>query len=187
MTRPADRPFDAGDIGTFAKAMGIAFTFEGEGRVEGCMPIDDWKLQPAGFLHGGATITLLESLASRASDLMTDHDTQYSFGVDVHVRHRKPGERGMPYGCADLDRMEGSKQYWNVVAKDELGDIVSSGVIMTKIVPKERLEEKQRERERQRAACTADDARTSCSAAAADADAGRAAAAATARTAGDRG
>lgn len=155
MTRPENRPFDADDIGTFAKAMGIAFTFEGEGCVEGCMPIDDWKLQPAGFLHGGATITLLESLASRASDLMTDHDTQYSFGVDVHVRHRKPGERGLLYGRADLDRIEGNKQFWNVVAKDEAGDVVSSGVIMTKIVPKERLAEKQRERELQRAACDA--------------------------------
>lgn len=156
MTEREDKPFDINDIGTFSKTMDIEFTSESRGRVEGRMPIDEWKRQPAGFLHGGATITLLESLASRASDLMADHDKEYSFGVDVHVRHRKPGEHGMLYGYAELDHQEegrhGTKQFWNVAATDEAGDVVSNGTIMTKIVPKERLAEKQRERERQRAA-----------------------------------
>lgn len=152
MTASADRPFDINDIGSFSYTMGIEFTLESCERVEGRMPISDWKLQPAGFLHGGASITLLESLASRASDLMTNHDTHYSFGVDVHVRHRKPGESGMLYGYAELARLEGSKQFWNVAATDEEGDIVSNGVIMTKIVPKERLAEKQRERDQRRIA-----------------------------------
>ena len=155
MTEQAHDSFDINDIGTFSKAMGIEFTSESRGRVEGHMPIADWMRQPAGFLHGGATITLLESLASRASDLIADHDKEYSFGVDVHVRHRKPGESGMLHGYAELDHEEagrhGTKQFWNVAALDDAGDVVSSGVIMTKIVPKERLAEKQRERDAQRA------------------------------------
>lgn len=150
-----ERPFDIEDIGSFSRALGITFTREERGRVEGTMPIDAWKRQPAGFLHGGATISLLESLASRASDLMTDHDTEYSFGVDVHVRHRKPGERGLLHGAAELERQEGGKQFWHVVARDDAGDVVSEGTVMTKIVPKGRLAEKQREREARRAAAAA--------------------------------
>ena len=53
---------------------------------------------------------------------------------------------------ADLDREEVSertgavKQYWNVTAYDDAGDVVSDGVIMTKIVSLDRLAQKERER-----------------------------------------
>lgn len=152
MTQAADhdKPFDVNNIGGFSRALGIEFTYEGPDRVEARMPIDAHKLQPSGFLHGGATISLLETVASRASDLMTDHDKEYSFGVDVHVRHRKPGERGYLHGTAQLDHEEGSKQFWHVVATDDVGDTVSEGTVMTKIVPKERLAQKQAERDRKR-------------------------------------
>jgi 1,4-dihydroxy-2-naphthoyl-CoA hydrolase len=152
MTQAADhdKPFDVNNIGGFSRALGIEFTYEGPDRVEARMPIDANKLQPSGFLHGGATISLLETVASRASDLMTDHDKEYSFGVDVHVRHRKPGESGYLHGMAQLDHEEGSKQFWHVVATDDVGDTVSEGTVMTKIVPKERLAQKQAERDRKR-------------------------------------
>ena len=44
-----ERPFDIEDIGSFSRALGITFTREERGRVEGTMPIDAWKRQPAGF------------------------------------------------------------------------------------------------------------------------------------------
>ena len=53
---------------------------------------------------------------------------------------------------ADLDREEVSertgavKQYWNVAAYDDAGDVVSDGVIMTKIVSLARLAQKEQER-----------------------------------------
>lgn len=145
-----DRPFDVANIGGFSRALGIEFTYEGPDRVEAEMPIDANKLQPAGFLHGGATISLLETVASRACDLITDHDKDYSFGVDVHVRHKKPGESGMLHGMAQLDHVERNKQFWHVVATDDIGDTVSEGTVMTMIVPKGRLAEKQRERDAKR-------------------------------------
>ena len=53
---------------------------------------------------------------------------------------------------ADLEREEVSertgavKQYWNVAAYDDAGDVVSDGVIMTKIVSLARLAQKEQER-----------------------------------------
>ena len=66
----------------------------------------------------------------------------------MRVRHRKGGKKGLLRGVVDLDREEVSertgavKQYWNVAAYDEAGDVVSDGVIMTKIVPLAHLEAK---------------------------------------------
>ena len=66
--------------------------------------------------------------------------------VDVHA------QEGTLRGVADLDREEVSertgavKQYWNVAAYDDAGDVVSDGVIMTKIVSLARLAQKEQER-----------------------------------------
>ena len=125
----------------------------GKDRVEATMPITPDLYQPFGFLHGGATIALLETVASIGTEQNTDFDRERPFGIDVQIRHRKSGKDGMLRGVAQLDREEVSertgavKQFWNVVAYDDAGDVVSDGVIMTKIVPIERLAQKEQERE----------------------------------------
>lgn len=121
-------------------------------RVETEMPITPDVYQPFGFLHGGATIALLESTASSGAEQNIDPETERPFGIDVHVRHRKSGKTGILHGVAELDREEpsktnGRKQFWNVTAYDDEGDIISDGVILTKIVSLEYLAAKERERE----------------------------------------
>lgn len=117
-----------------------------EGHVEVAMPITSEVFQPFGFLHGGATISLLETAASIGAEMLTDLDRERPFGIDVQIRHRKSGKAGTLRGIADLDRVEGNKQYWHVVALDGDGDVVSEGTIVTKIVSLERLAQKERER-----------------------------------------
>lgn len=140
------------DQGLFVKSMGIQFTRLTPERVEGTMPLGPEKWQPWGFVHGGATLSLLESLASRASEFYRDFDTEIAFGVDMHVRHLKPAKNGVMTGYAQLNREEsssngiGRKQYWNVAAFDEEGDVISSGVVVTKVVPKAYLAEKDAQR-----------------------------------------
>lgn len=151
MSTPMNNP-EGYDIGNFCRVLGVEFTKYTPERVEGTMPMGSEKWQPWGFVHGGATIAFLESLASRASEYHFDPATEAAFGVDVHIRHRKPGKDGIMHGYAELDHEEmssngiGRKQFWNVAAMDEAGDIISSGVIMTKVVPKSRLAQKEAER-----------------------------------------
>lgn len=121
-------------------------------RVECVMPITPDLFQPHGYLHGGATIALLETAASIGTEQNTDFDKERPFGIDVHVRHRKSGKAGALRGVAELEREETSertgavKQYWNVVALDDAGDVVSDGTIMTKIVSLAYLDQKEQER-----------------------------------------
>lgn len=117
-------------------------------HVEMQLPITSQVLQPFGYLHGGITISLLESAASIATENNADLDKELPFGVDVHVKHRKSGKSGMLRGVADLDHVEGNKWFWRVVAFDDEGDIISEGTIIVKIVSLERLKEKAAERER---------------------------------------
>lgn len=130
----------------FSSTLGIEYTEESATRVVAVMPITPEILQPFGFVHGGATIALLESVASVGAEASVDLDCERPFGIEVTVRHRKSGTSGTLTGIAELDRVEGSKQFWTVAAYDDEGDVVSDGVIMTKIVSLERLAEKERER-----------------------------------------
>ena len=108
-------------------------------HVEATMPIVPEVFQPHGYLHGGATIALLETVASIGTEQNTDFDKERPFGIDVQVRHRKSGEEVS-------ERTGAVKQYWNVAAYDDAGDVVSDGVIMTKIVSLARLAQKEQER-----------------------------------------
>lgn len=73
-------------------------------RVEAVMPVMPDVLQPFGFVHGGATIALLETVASLGAQQGTDLESERPFGVDVHVRHRKAVASGTLLGVAELDR-----------------------------------------------------------------------------------
>lgn len=128
------------------KLMNVEFIEETPDCVRADMPIVPELYQPWGFLHGGATIALLESVASRGAELRTDLEKERPFGIDVHVRHWKSGQSGALHGAAVFDRVEGNKQFWNVEATDDEGDVISNGVIITKIVSFERLAQKERER-----------------------------------------
>ena len=66
-------------------------------------------MQPYGFVHGGATLALLETAASLGAAQSFDAASERPFGVDVQVRHRKPGRAGTLRGVADLARTEPSR------------------------------------------------------------------------------
>ena len=100
--------------------LGIRFIEATPERCEAVMPITDAVLQPFGFVHGGATLALLE--------------TERPFGTRVDVRHRKSGRAGSVRGVAELERVEGVKQIWRVNAYDDEGDVMSTGTFETKIV-----------------------------------------------------
>lgn len=130
----------------FTDMLDITITSSEDDFVEAIMPITHALYQPYGFLHGGATLALLETVASVGAENRTNFEYERPFGVDVHVRHVKSGKSGLLHGCARLNRIEGTKQFWDVVATDSQGDVVSEGVVITKIVSLERLAQKEQER-----------------------------------------
>jgi 1,4-dihydroxy-2-naphthoyl-CoA hydrolase len=126
---------------TLIDALNIEVIESTKTRVEMVMPITAEVHQPFGLLHGGATIALLESAASLAATNLADLKREQPFGIEVSVRHRKSGKQGQLRGVAELDYRQNNKQFWKVCAFDDEGDIISDGVIMTKIVTLERLAE----------------------------------------------
>lgn len=122
-----------------ARTLGLRVLEESPTYVLMEMPVTDALVQPFGFLHGGATISLLESAASWAAALGTDFATERAFGSHIDVHHLNSVTGGLVRGSATLESTRdlgerGSKQTWAVEAKDEQGRTVSCGTITTRTV-----------------------------------------------------
>lgn len=122
--------------------LGIEFTEASSQIVRARLPITDDVRQPHGFVHGGTTLALLEAVASLGAELNADLSCELPFGVNVNVTHRKSGVDGALFGEAVLAREEKSskgyrKFFWDVVARNDAGEVLSDGVILCLVVPKE--------------------------------------------------
>ena len=133
---------DATFPNTLEESLGIVYTVEEKGRVEGLLPVTDLLLQGDRYARGVVSSVLLESVASRGATLIYDLEIERPFGVEARFSHKKALSPGVLKAVAELARVEGDKSFWNVSAWDEQGDAVSVGEFVCKTVSIERLIER---------------------------------------------
>lgn len=105
------------------KHLGIEFTEVGEDYISATMPVDSRTHQPLGLLHGGASVTLAETLGSVAATLCVDGNTQYCVGLEINANHIKSAREGIVTGTTRPIHIGKSTQVWEiriVNTKDEL-------------------------------------------------------------------
>ena len=59
------------------------------------MPVDSRTKQPAGLLHGGASMALAETLASTGAYLCIDPEKYRVVGQEINANHVRPVTSGM--------------------------------------------------------------------------------------------
>ena len=79
---------------TMVEHIGIEFLEVGDDYIKARMPVDHRTVQPAGLLHGGASVTLAETLGSVAANLCVDMSQKMCVGAGHYRTHRQgtPGE-----------------------------------------------------------------------------------------------
>jgi len=120
--------------GTLLEALGIRIVSSCTDEVVATMPVDQRTIQPFGYLHGGATAALLETVASIGAFESVDAETQAVFGVEICVRHKKSARSGMVTGIARPMRADARRQVWAVEARNEDGDLLSEGTCTVRVV-----------------------------------------------------
>lgn len=110
---------------TLVAHVGIEFTEIGDDYLSARMPVDERTIQPAGILHGGASVVLAETLGSVASNLCVD-ENQYCVGLDINANHVRsaPKGSGYVYGTARPLHIGGSTHVWEILLKNEAGKLV---------------------------------------------------------------
>ncbi len=126
-------------IGTMVEALGIRFLPSDDDVALAEMPIDGRTRQYFGILHGGASLTLAETVAGAGSVHLTGLDEQCLVcGTEVSGTHlaMSPME-GKVYGKATLLHGGKSTHVWNVEIVDEYGNLISVERVTNRILHKE--------------------------------------------------
>ncbi len=123
------KPYTANDIqfmlkNNMCEAIGIEITEVTPGSVKGRMPVDHRTVQPAGILHGGASVALAETLGSVASNLIVDHSKYICVGLDINANHIRPASSGFVYAEATPIHIGKKTHVWNIEIKNEAGKLV---------------------------------------------------------------
>lgn len=116
--------------------LGIRITHCSEGIVEATMPVDERTQQPLGFLHGGASLALAETVASIGSLVMADTNEYHIFGVQVSANHTNTARTGDVYAKATLINKSKSTHVWNCDISSVAGKLISTARVTIAIVKK---------------------------------------------------
>ncbi len=100
--------------------MGIELTEIGDDYLKGRMPVDERTRQPAGVLHGGASVLLAETLASWAATFCVDTSKSHCVGLEINANHVRPVSEGFVTGTARPLHLGRSTQIWQVCIENEV-------------------------------------------------------------------
>lgn len=104
--------------GTMVAHLGIVFTRIGDDFLEATMPVDERTKQPFGLLHGGASVTLAETLGSMAGYLMTSGDDRV-VGLEINANHIASARSGLVRGECRALHCGRSSQVWETKIYDD--------------------------------------------------------------------
>jgi uncharacterized protein (TIGR00369 family) len=110
--------------GTLIETLGIEVTELRDDGIVARMPVDHRTVQPAGVLHGGASVALAETLASWAGYLAVDRERFHVVGQEINANHIRPIQAGWVTATASPIAIGRRSHVWEVRITDEAGKLV---------------------------------------------------------------
>lgn len=105
--------------GTVWEVLDIKLVSADENKVVATMPVGPNQRQQVGYLHGGVSVVLAESLASLGTVLGIDQKRQMAFGLEINANHLRPKREGMVTGTAVPLFKGRTTQVWEIRITDE--------------------------------------------------------------------
>jgi len=99
---------------TLVEHLGIEYLEIGDDYLKARMPVDQRTIQPAGILHGGASVALAETLGSIAAELCVDRDKRTVVGLEINANHVRPVTDGWVTGVTKPIHVGNTTQIWEI-------------------------------------------------------------------------
>jgi 1,4-dihydroxy-2-naphthoyl-CoA hydrolase len=115
--------------------VGIEFTDIGDDFLEARMPVDARTHQPAGILHGGASIVLAETLGSVASNMIVDDSKFMGVGLEVNANHLRPVASGYVTGICKPLHIGSKTHVWEIKMTTDRGKMNCVSRLTVAIIP----------------------------------------------------
>jgi 1,4-dihydroxy-2-naphthoyl-CoA hydrolase len=106
-----------------SKNLGIEFAELTAERVVATMPVDERHHQPFGYLHGGVSVVLAESVAS-VGGYLSCPPGKVAFGSEINASHVRPKRSGKLTAVGAPAHVGRRTQVWEVHITDEEGKTV---------------------------------------------------------------
>ena len=100
------------------------------------MPVNSNTSQPMGILHGGASVTLAESIGSVGSNLLIDTKSEYAVGLSINANHIGSAKNGHVFGKGILVHKGKSTHVWSIEIKDKNERLISICRLTVMIIKK---------------------------------------------------
>ncbi|MGZ3617748.1 MAG: PaaI family thioesterase [Ktedonobacteraceae bacterium] len=93
-------------------------------KVVATMPIGPNHRQQVGYLHGGVSVVLAESVASLGTVLNIDPSRQMAFGLEINANHVRPKRDGQLTAVATPIHKGRTTHIWDIRISDEMNKLV---------------------------------------------------------------
>lgn len=121
------------DLGSLLE---IEFTEIGEDYLSARMPVTERVHQPAGILHGGASVVLAETIGSVASGLLLDPERQMAVGLEINANHLRPVRKGFVTATCKPVHIGGKTHVWDIRLFDDRGKMNCISRLTVAVVPR---------------------------------------------------
>lgn len=106
---------------TLSDFLGIRFTEVGENFISATMPASERTRQPIGIIHGGANVTLAETIASTAANAVVDLRSHYCVGLEINANHIRSVRDGLVTAITRPIHLGRTTQIWQIDIYNEEG------------------------------------------------------------------
>lgn len=120
-------------VDTIVRHVGIEFLEVGDDYLVARMPVDSRTRQPAGILHGGASVVLAETLGSVAAVLCLP-EGQHAVGLDINANHIRAMREGWVIGRVTPVHVGRTTHVWQIEIRDEQQRLVCTSRITMAIL-----------------------------------------------------
>ena len=105
--------------GCMLEHIGIEFIEIGKDYIKAKMPVDHRTHQPYGLLHGGASVTLAETLGSVAAHITVNDPKCYTVGQEINANHIRSARSGFVTGIVKPIHIGKRSHVWGIEIFDE--------------------------------------------------------------------
>ena len=120
---------------TMVEHLGIEFTELANGHVVARMPIDERTIQPMKRLHGGAIMTLAESVGSAGSLVLVDSSRYIVLGVEISGSHVGSTSEDYVLAEGNIVHQGASSHVWEIQVRDKNNTLISVCRLTNRIIP----------------------------------------------------
>ena len=125
---------DFPDRETLGTTLGIEVVEVSGERTVMTMPVEPRHHQPLGYLHGGATVALAETVASVGAYFAAP-EGYTAFGMEINANHLRPKRDGLLTATGEPVYVGRTTQVWEVRVTDERDKLICISRCTLAVVP----------------------------------------------------